>query len=186
MYLDWCNFSMDFTKEHIRFCADLRKSATDTVAMIRQVLKKAWAILGTSKLTENKKTDEEQSQEHAQHSSWHTKQSIPHTTVTFWATAWKCVKTSHRTLATKELAVASRRCTISHFLFHRGIYDQKQRGCPPPTLNIKLKGRHFDTAEAMEAEPQAVLNSLTDHDSQDAFEKWQRCWEWCIHAEGTT
>jgi hypothetical protein len=38
-----------------------------------------------------------------------------------------------------------------------------------PLLKIKLKGRHFDTTEGMEAESQAVLNTLTEHDFQDAF-----------------
>jgi hypothetical protein len=50
--------------------------------------------------------------------------------------------------------------------------------CPPrPTLlfpvssieNKKLKGCHFDTIVVMEAESQAVLNTLTEHDFQDAF-----------------
>jgi hypothetical protein len=27
---------------------------------------------------------------------------------------------------------------------------------------------------------QAVLNTLTEHDFQDAFETWQKCWEWCF------
>jgi hypothetical protein len=44
--------------------------------------------------------------------------------------------------------------------------ELKQHGCcPPPTLislfpqlKIKLKARHFDTTEAVEAESQAVLN----------------------------
>jgi hypothetical protein len=36
-------------------------------------------------------------------------------------------------------------------------------------LKVKLKGGHFDTTEVMEAESQAVLNSLTEHDFQDAF-----------------
>jgi hypothetical protein len=35
-----------------------------------------------------------------------------------------------------------------------------------------------------EAELQAVLNTLTEHDFQDAFKKWQKHWEWCICAEG--
>jgi hypothetical protein len=41
-----------------------------------------------------------------------------------------------------------------------------------PLLKIKLKGSHFDTLEMKEAELQAVLNTLTEHDFQDAFTKW--------------
>jgi hypothetical protein len=43
-----------------------------------------------------------------------------------------------------------------------------------PRLKIKLKGRHFDTTEVMEAESQPVLNTLTEHDFQDAFRKLQK------------
>jgi hypothetical protein len=53
-----------------------------------------------------------------------------------------------------------------------------------PGLRTKLKGRHFDTTEVIEAESQAVLNTLTEHDFQDAFKKWQTRWERCICAEG--
>jgi hypothetical protein len=35
-----------------------------------------------------------------------------------------------------------------------------------------------------EAESQTVLNTLKEHDFQDAFKKWQECWEWCKHTEG--
>jgi hypothetical protein len=38
-------------------------------------------------------------------------------------------------------------------------------------LKVKLKGNHFDTAEGIEAESQAVLNTLTEHDFQNAFNK---------------
>jgi hypothetical protein len=38
-------------------------------------------------------------------------------------------------------------------------------------LKIKLKGLHFDTLEVIEAESQAMLNTLTEHDFQDAFKK---------------
>jgi hypothetical protein len=51
-------------------------------------------------------------------------------------------------------------------------------------LKIKLKGCRFDTTEVIEAESQAVLNTLTEHNFQDAFKKWQKHWEQCIHAEG--
>jgi hypothetical protein len=36
---------------------------------------------------------------------------------------------------------------------------------------MKLKGCHFDTFEVIEAESQAVLNTLKEHDFQDAFKK---------------
>jgi hypothetical protein len=46
----------------------------------------------------------------------------------------------------------------------------------PPTLvftfflsKIKLKDRHFDIIDAIEAESQAMLNTITEHDFQDAF-----------------
>jgi hypothetical protein len=28
-----------------------------------------------------------------------------------------------------------------------------------------------------------VLNTLTEHDYQEAFEKWQKRWEHCVRAE---
>jgi hypothetical protein len=41
-------------------------------------------------------------------------------------------------------------------------------------LKIKLKGWHVDTIEVIEAESQAVLNTLTEHNFQDVFTKWQK------------
>jgi hypothetical protein len=38
-----------------------------------------------------------------------------------------------------------------------------------PRFEIKLKGHHFEIIEVIEAESQAALNTLTDHDLQDAF-----------------
>jgi hypothetical protein len=43
---------------------------------------------------------------------------------------------------------------------------------------------HFDTTEVTEEEFKAVLNTLMEHDFQEAFTKWQRHWEWCIHMKG--
>jgi hypothetical protein len=180
--------------------ASLRKSATESLATIRQAFgKKTWAVNGKSKLTE---TGEEQSQEHAHYFLWHQRdcsQRIragrPNSQFRILlccskVTAWKFAKTSPGTLATKELAVASRRRTISHFHLTKGFFYRNQRDCAPthptflfPRLKTKLKGRHFDTAEVMEAEPQAVLNSLTEHGFQDAF-RHGRGWERCIGAEG--
>jgi hypothetical protein len=51
-----------------------------------------------------------------------------------------------------------------------GDFYQKQRYTFLfPRLRIKLEGRHFDTIEVMEAESQAVLNTFTEHDFQNAL-----------------
>jgi hypothetical protein len=44
-------------------------------------------------------------------------------------------------------------------------------------LKIKLKGCHFDTVEGIKAKLQVVLNTLIEHNFQDAFKKWQKLWE---------
>jgi hypothetical protein len=51
-------------------------------------------------------------------------------------------------------------------------------------FKIKLKGSHFDTTEMIEAESQALLNVLTEHEFHNAFKKWQKRWKWCIRSEG--
>jgi hypothetical protein len=113
--------------------------------------KKAWALHGKSKLTETKKdeTGEEQSQEHDHHKTetveeqskekgwhqWYHSQRIclsrPNRQFRilqwrFKATAWKCAETSPRTLVTKELDVAAQKRSVSHFLFHKRVLNQKQ------------------------------------------------------------
>jgi hypothetical protein len=67
---------------------------------------------------------------------------------------------------------------LHHFRFQQGIFFTKNKRTVVPDppyfplfsrLEIKLKGRHFDATEVMETESQAVLNTLTGHDFQDAF-----------------
>jgi hypothetical protein len=48
---------------------------------------------------------------------------------------------------------------------------------------MTLKGRHFDTIEVMENESQAMLNTLTEQNFQNAFTNLQKCQEWCLHTE---
>jgi hypothetical protein len=54
-------------------------------------------------------------------------------------------------------------------------------------LKIKLKGHlHFDTVEVMEAESQAVLNSLTEHNFQDEFKNGRSTGNGAYVRKGTT
>src|SRR5215475_14309547 len=53
-----------------------------------------------------------------------------------------------------------------------------------PEIKLKLKGRRFDTIEEIQAELQRVLDTLTEKDFQEAFQKWRRRWDQCLHAGG--
>jgi hypothetical protein len=53
----------------------------------------------------------------------------------------------------------------------------------PPYFS-QLKSRHYDIVEVIEAELQAVLNTLREQNFQDAFNKWQKRWKRCMCVEG--
>jgi len=51
-------------------------------------------------------------------------------------------------------------------------------------MKLKLKGRRFDIIEEIQDKTQKVLETLTEKDFQEAFQKWRRQWDWCLHAGG--
>jgi hypothetical protein len=53
-------------------------------------------------------------------------------------------------------------------------------------LKTILKGRHFDKTEVMEAESLAVLNTLIEHDFQDAFKNGRSAGNGAYTRKGTT
>jgi hypothetical protein len=55
-----------------------------------------------------------------------------------------------------------------------------------PQLKIKLKVLHFDTTEVIEAKSQAVLNTLTEHDFQDAYNNGRSAGNGAYARKGTT
>jgi hypothetical protein len=114
--------------------------------------KKARALNVKSKFTDTEKgkTGEEQSQEHTHnflrnqgYCSQRIRPGKPNSQfrITLWrftVTAWKCAKTCTRTLATRELDVASQQRTVSHFLFTKEFFYQKQHDCRPHPLYFSL------------------------------------------------
>jgi hypothetical protein len=89
-------------------------------------------------------------------------------------------------LETKELALDN---ALSHtsFFTREFFFTKNITLVPHPPyfcLFPRLKGRHFDTIEVMEAESQAVMNTLREQNFQDAFTKRQKRWEQCTCAEG--
>ena len=53
-----------------------------------------------------------------------------------------------------------------------------------PKLKMKLKGRRFQTLEEIQAESQAVLNTIRENDFQECLKNWQRRWDHCQASEG--
>jgi hypothetical protein len=46
-----------------------------------------------------------------------------------------------------------------------------------PRVKTKVKGHHFDTSDVIETGLQSVLNTIPEHNFQNAFKKWQKLWE---------
>ena len=55
-----------------------------------------------------------------------------------------------------------------------------------PKLKLRMKGRRFDTNEEIQEELQQVLDTIPKRDFQGCFHAWQKCWDRCIRAKGST
>jgi hypothetical protein len=53
-----------------------------------------------------------------------------------------------------------------------------------PKTKLKLTECRFDSTEEVQTESQRVLDTLTENDLQEAFQKWKRWWDRCLHAGG--
>jgi hypothetical protein len=51
-----------------------------------------------------------------------------------------------------------------------------------PKNKLKLKRRRFDTIVEIQAESQSVLDTLTEKNFHEAFQKWRRRCDRCLHA----
>jgi hypothetical protein len=92
---------------------------------------------------------------------------------------WKDAENSPWTLGTEELAIALLQCTILEFLFHHGIFAQKQHDChPPPTLVAWLGSwRLFCRIMGGAEHPHRTQFS-------GSVQTWQKPWELRILTEG--
>jgi hypothetical protein len=49
-----------------------------------------------------------------------------------------------------------------------------------PKMKLKLIGRWFVTTEEIQAKSQTMLDTLTEKDFQEVFQKWRRWWDQCL------
>jgi hypothetical protein len=161
-YLKRCDFMTDLTKEQwvcIRYCAKVRKSATETLEVIRQALGEE-SMSHTEVFVWHVQTEAKKSGDR-----WRAKArvcslfsltsrglftmnlywQVSQFHILLWCvtlTAWKCGKTSPETLKT-ELAVASWQHSVSHFPFHQEVFTKKQHDCQPPPYSPDLDPCNF-------------------------------------------
>lgn len=166
VHSDFCNtqclvcgdFTMDPQTEQrvcIKFCANLGKSATETLIMIQKL--SHWKSVSRELCTKN--------------SSYPTKQQILHTTVTFAKAPWRRVAMTAQSLASRELAAAAQ-CALSHILAHRELFGKKPYtpDLAPcnfalfPKLKLVLKGHQFATLDRIQEALLVVLNTLKQQD----------------------
>jgi hypothetical protein len=107
LYLARCGLVMDPARAWIRFCANLGKSATETLATIRQAfgeegMGRTWVFEWHARFRGAGKTERPRAKSRAclsfsftsrgmfiKNSSWQAEQSIPHTIVTFYGDCMK-------------------------------------------------------------------------------------------------
>jgi transposase len=53
-----------------------------------------------------------------------------------------------------------------------------------PKIESVLKGTHFLSVENVKAKMVEILNSLTEHDLRNCYERWQRHMQLCVNSEG--
>jgi transposase len=53
-----------------------------------------------------------------------------------------------------------------------------------PKIKSVLKGTYFLSVEDVKVQTTEILNSLTENDMQNCFERWQHRMQLCVNSEG--
>jgi hypothetical protein len=152
VYLAWWDFAMDSTKELracIEFCASLGKSATETLTMTRQafggeIMSRTWEV---HIHPDRKRRDRWRAKSRAcssfsltsfgmftKNSSWQAKQSITHTTVTFYCDCVKNIRRFCSELQRPKIWLLHHDNAHSHTSFFRREFLTKNNMTVGPTL----------------------------------------------------
>jgi hypothetical protein len=184
-------------------CASNFVQTSDKVRRIpRQQLDKRCVHRKSSLIdTEKFETTEEQSQDHAHQLVWNKDdrlqwKSNSQCRVLLWrftVNVWKCAKASLRNFDNERTDYCITTMQSLTLLLSPRVFDQKQQDFLYPHKTNSLTWPHATFFSERQpfyqnwsdyAESQAMLNTLTQHDFQDSFNKWQKRWERSTRAEG--
>jgi hypothetical protein len=120
-------------RNSIKFCENFGKRSKETLSMIRQAFGEESMSRARKVQTRRDLKGEVRSKVKSmliiivdtKNTSWRTTQPIPHATVMFCGDCITMWEDFFQSFGTKELAVASRQHTVSHFLFYQGIFFTK-------------------------------------------------------------
>jgi hypothetical protein len=119
-------------------------------------------------------TGEEQSQEHTHHFIWHQEDYSQRIRPGRPNCAYYCYVLRRLRENVRRLRPElwrQKNWKLHHYSAQSHAYVFNRERSPITHDPNSLKGPHFDTVEVIEAESQAVLNTLTEHDFQDTFKK---------------
>jgi len=205
---------MDQRKEQrvcIKFCANLGKSATETLEMIQQGFRdqslSRTQVFQWHARFKTSRTSVDDDEHTGRPTSCTTPETVACRTICDIAEEVEVGYGTCQRVLTEELGMHH---VTAKFVPRILTADQKQQRVahqflaknkiaviphPPyssdlascdfflfPKMKLKLKGRRFNTSEEIQAKTQKVLDTLTEKDFQETFQKWRRWWDRCLHA----
>jgi transposase len=94
----------------------------------------------------------------------------------------------------QDYAPAHNALSVKQFLANKNITVMEHPPYSPdlapcdfylsPTITSVLNGTHFLSVEDVKVNTTAILNSLTENDMQNCFERWQHRMQLCVNSEG--
>jgi histone-lysine N-methyltransferase SETMAR len=85
---------------------------------------------------------------------------------------------AHTTLSVKQFLANKNIAVLQHPPYSPDLAPRYF--CLFPKIKSVLKVTHFVSVENVEAKTAEILNSLTEHDLRNCFERWQLC----VNSEG--
>ena len=93
---------------------------------------------------------------------------------------------AHRSFKVSQFLAKNNKTVITHPPYSPDLAPCDFFLFPKLKLKLRMKGRTFVTIEDIQEESQRVLDTIPKRDFQGCFQAWQKRWDRCIRAKGST